>query len=178
MAKKKKQTKKVQRKRPNKKRETKFPIIIKKTLNNKSRKGEYFYVKLKKGDKGKYFKAQKGVKRGDYAEASRYGLIRKRTGVKGITNIKRKVRQIKKRPQEIETSLKPGVAETRIQNPEKLSVYGMKVAYTRLLLNTGKAGDGKPIVRDKELIDILTVLIIMFMLSLVGLAVFGIIIMG
>lgn len=140
----------------NKKKIVKYPIVKETNLNNKTRKGKYFYVKLAKGDKGKYYLARKGLKADDYLEAKKYGVIQKKKGVIGKENIKKQIKKIGKKGEKIEESLGYGIAGTSIKGLHKLSLYNMRSSYNKLLLNTDKLGEGTPIVKDKELLEILT----------------------
>lgn len=124
-------------------------------LNNKSRKGSYVYVK-EKGRQGRYYKKNPNVSREEYAEVYSKGGLRQKRG--GVT--KNKVKVIKKRSVkklvEIDNVLKDGYAQATVERAEKLTPYGMKTAYMNLLRNKDRAGDGHGIVRDKELLDIIT----------------------
>lgn len=124
-------------------------------LNNKSRKGTYIYVK-EKGKNGRYYKKNKELKEKDYLTVYKQGGLRKKRG--GITKDKIKViRTIKKKkPIEIEKALMKGYSQTTIERAERLTPYGMKTAYMNLLRNKDKVGDGHGVIRDKELLEIIT----------------------
>jgi len=138
------------------KRKKENSIIIREVkLNNKSRKGDYFYVK-EIGKRGRYYKKNKDVSKKEYIEIYKKGGLRQKRG--GITKDKVKVirRRNFKKLIEIDKVLANGYAQTTIKRIEKLTPFGMKTAYMNLLRNTDKVGDKKGIVRDPELLDIIT----------------------
>lgn len=124
-------------------------------LNNKARKGKYIYIS-EKGKSGKYYKKNEKLKEKDYIEIYKGEGLRSKRG--GISKEKIKViRRVKKKKLvEIEKSLRSGYAQTTVNNANKLTPYGIKTAYMNLLRNKDKVGDKLGIVRDKELLDILT----------------------
>ena len=124
------------------------------TLNNKSRKGQYVYIKLGKGQRGAYYKVKKGVSDKDYIKAYKNKLISKKLGVrKGLKPEAYKSKLLKTK--KIDNLLSKGIAKVEINNASNLSQYGINTAYRNLLLNKSKAGNGKSIIRDLQLTSIL-----------------------
>jgi len=125
------------------------------TLNNKSRKGDYIYVK-ETGKQGRYYKKNPDVPKDDYAKIYQQGGLRQKKG--GLTRDKVKVirRRSSKKLLEIDKILEDGYSQTTVERAEKLTPFGMKTAYMNLLRNTDKVGDGRGVVRDPELLDIIT----------------------
>lgn len=124
-------------------------------LNNKSRKGNYIYIKEPK-KQGKYYKKTEGLSNSDYLEIYNEGGLRAKRG--GVTKTKiEAVKRIKnKRVQEVDKIIKDGYAQATIERAERLTPYGMKTAYMDLLRNKDKVGDKLGVVRDKELLELIT----------------------
>jgi len=125
-------------------------------LNNKSRKGWYIRVReIKK--KIKYYKEKKGISEKDYKYYYSKGITSKRGGISKKTLIKeRKIDRVAKKYPKVEDVIGSGYAEYTMRNAKMITPYGMKTAYMKLLLNKDGGGDGKPIVRDKELLELIT----------------------
>lgn len=120
--------------------------------DKKGRKGEYYYVKEFK-KKGKYYKKKEGLKERDYLEYYKRGIVSKRGGVsKKRLNVEKRLDELTKKYPKIEDELGKGYAEHTIRNVTILTPQGINKAYKDLLANKGK----EPLVRDKDLIDILT----------------------
>lgn len=124
-------------------------------LNNKGRKGKYYKVH-EKGKKTKYYKYRKGIDKKIYLEYFKRGIVSKRGGVKG-EKVKKEIRidKIAKKYPEIEKITPSGYAEYTIRNAKRLTPQSVKESYKFLLMNKDKKGDGKALVRDPELIDLL-----------------------
>lgn len=159
MAKRKKRlTKKLRKRTPKKVFNIGGVIVTFKKLKNKSRKGDYAYVRKAKG-RGKYFKVDKEVGKSPKPYALMYaqGGIKGRKGVtkKGYTETRKALKRVEKYPS-IEESLGNGVSGTTIEQAYNITPYNVKRAYMNLLRNTDRKGDGGPIVKDQQLINILT----------------------
>jgi hypothetical protein len=129
-----------------------YPLVVEVVKNNKSRKGTYMKVQLVKGGTVGLYKKKVGLNRQDYLDAKRFGMINKKSGV---TKQKQKV-EMRKKYKSVEGVLESGYAETKIDEVRKLTPYAIRIMYKKLLLNDAKAGNGKPIVKDNQLIEILT----------------------
>lgn len=125
------------------------------SLNNKSRKGDYVYIK-ETGKQGKYYKKKPDLQKRDYLEVYNQGGLRSKSG--GITAQKiQAIRRVqRKKIGEIDTILRDGYAQNTIERAQTITPFGMKTAYMDLLRNRDKVGDRLGIVRDKELLDIIT----------------------
>lgn len=123
-------------------------MIVKKVkLNNKSRKGDYYYVRSEtKGSRPKYYKARTGLKEKDYIFAYDNKIRLRSSGGRSKVQKQKSVKELFGNRQ-IEDILERGYAETTINNILKLTPYGKKTAYMKLL---------QPIVKDSELRQILS----------------------
>lgn len=140
------------------KRSSKIKVRIKDFgMNKKSRKGKYFYVKEPK-KVGKYYKKKEGINKKDVIEFYKRGIVTKRGGVsKKRLERERKLDKLAKKYPNIEDSFgKRGYGEYTVKNAQALTPNGIRTSYGYLLMNRDKAGDGKGIVRDKELLELLT----------------------
>lgn len=135
-----------------------YPIIEKKVLNNKSRKGEYYYVKLEKNTRGSYYKTKPNYTKEDYVNTKKYGIINKRRGaIKTSATSQYYIKLAKGR--KIEEMLGTGYAEHIIPDITKLSVHKLRTEYKNLLLdkkNKGIYGLKINNAQAKELAEILT----------------------
>lgn len=122
----------------------------------KSRKGKYIYIK-EPNKKGRYYKKQEGLKKEDYIKYYKSKIKSKKGGVtkKKLKKIEKYEKILKKYPK-VETTLKSGYAGTTINNAKELTPYRMLNSYKRLLMNKDKLGDGHGIIRDKELLELIT----------------------
>lgn len=142
--------KKTTRKERIKIKEKNFPAT------SKGRKGKYFYIK-EIGKRPKYYKKKAGITRKDVEQYYRRGITSKRGGI-SKERIKKEIKldKLQRIYPKIEDVLEKGYAEYTLENAERLTPTGIRTAYQYLLLNKGKAGDGKGIVRDKELLELIT----------------------
>lgn len=148
-------------------------LVIKyKTYNNKSRKGEYAY--LREGKKIRIYKVNQEIKTkldslrktnqgtrkidNIYRTAFRTDLVRKgRQGVteKKVNIIRTSMKGFNKKYANIEEALETGYAESDVEL-SGLNHYIIKNAYRDLLINKNNKGDGRRIVKDDLLVNILT----------------------
>lgn len=111
---------------------SKYPLIKKVNLDNSSRKGEYYYVKLFKGDHASYYK-------GSLLQIqSKIDDKKRRHGYKIVLDKRKKV----------EPMLGKGYSEVVVNNIKELSPSKIKNVYMDLL---NKPFNGNVIVQDKEL---------------------------
>lgn len=130
-----------------------YPIIKEVNLNNKSRKGKYYYVKLNKGGRGSYYKKKKGLDKEDYIYTKKHGLISKRKSVLKRKEIEPYVKKVRKRGK-VDNLLGKGYHEYYISNLNKLTPYGIRTSYMSLL--TDKQNNYKnPVQIDKKIAEIL-----------------------
>lgn len=134
-------------------------IIKEVKLNNKSRKGNFIYIR-ENGKKGKYFKRKEDLDNIHYTDYKTFyndGLRAKKGGItKEKVNKKKRIEQLTKKYPLIEETIEKGYAENTIKNGQNLTHYGIRTAYMNLLRNKDRAGDGHGIVRDKELLELIT----------------------
>lgn len=122
----------------------------------KGRKGKYYYVK-EVNKKPKYYKYKEGIEKKDILEYYKRGITSKRGGVsKERIKKEKKLDRVAKKYPKIEDIIESGYSEYTIKDAKKLTPTNIRNAYMFLLMNKDKVGDGKGIVRDKELLDIIT----------------------
>lgn len=131
------------------------------TYNNKSRKGKYIYIK-EKDKKPKRFKFKDNLKESDYIYAYKKNVDARRGGItpekiKYKKKLEKSTKLFDKRYPKTDDALNEGYAEYTFKARNyRFSPSLIREAYKNVLLNEGKARDGKPIVKDNELINILT----------------------
>ena len=112
-----------------------FGDLIIVELNNKSRKGDY--VRIKVGNKTKYYKYQPGTTPEDYKNAARKGIFKKK--VLGVIPEQRKLSSSKKDPRfDLNRIFKKGKSKAEIQNIISQSDTSINDVYKQLSIVTGK----------------------------------------
>ena len=124
-------------------------IIKKKTLNNKTRKGDYYYIK-RKGGKPAYYKIKQGISIDNYLLAYDGKVKIKKKGVVRFGKESPADKYLKKtglKKYKIDKLISKGITETSLNNIGSLNITNAHSAYKRML---------SPLVKDKELINILS----------------------
>lgn len=121
--------------------------IKKKILNNKSRKGEYFYIR-EAGKRPAYYKIKEGVSIDNYLLAYQGKVKVKKKGVIQYTKespAQKYLKTVGKRKR-IDDLIGKGITETTVANLLLTGRKGSHQAYKKML---------EPLVKDKELLDII-----------------------
>ena len=122
-------------------------IIKKKVLNNKSRKGDYYYIK-EGSNKPAYYKIVPNVSLDNYLMAYRGKIRIKKKGVIQYSKLSPAQKYLKKvgKSRKIEDLIGKGITETTISNLKYTGRKRTHTAYVNML---------SPLVKDKELLRIL-----------------------
>lgn len=137
-------------------RKKKQEITIKKIKrDNKSRKGTYYYIK-ERGKKPKEYKIKKGVTKELALDYYRRNIVSKHGGL----SVKRieKERKLDKKAKEyplIDDMLLKGYAEYTIKEAQEITPLKIRTSYARLLMNKKEGKGGEPLVKDRDLLEIL-----------------------
>jgi hypothetical protein len=122
--------------------------IRQKSLNNKSRKGLYYYIR-EKGKKPAYFKVKEGITVDNYLMAY-YGKVKiKKKGVVQYnkeTPANKYLRKVDIRGGRIDNLIEKGITTNIVSNLKVLDRKMIHNTYIKML---------KPLVKDKELLEIL-----------------------
>lgn len=112
-----------------------YPQIKIKELNNKSRKGRYIYILLKKGQRGKYYKEKDGVEIESYLHSATGNLKFKRGGVVNDIKTIKPEHFIKKQRNapKISSLFRKGVYSTHLENALTSDASVQKKAVKTLL---------------------------------------------
>lgn len=117
----------------------KYPLVKEVTLNNKSRKGTYYYIKTAPNTRGSYYKKKEGVRIKDYIKAKKEGIVSKKRGVRAVSDMEKFAKK-NFRGKKIDSLLQKGYAENTIRNAETLTQFNIKKAYMNLLLDKDHKG--------------------------------------
>lgn len=145
---------KVKKKEVKKKRKSRvdYPLIKKVKLDNKGRKGDYFYIKLAKNKRPAYFKVKEGAELQDYINAYEGKLRYKKEGILAKSP-KSYIKKVSKR-KKIEDLIAKAYSETDVKNMQNLTPIGIKTMYMKLLMTRVEPYKHPP-VADKELAELL-----------------------
>lgn len=120
--------------------------VKKKVMNNKSRKGNYIYVKVE-GQRGGYYKEKKGLEDQDYVNAYLYGVGVKSRGVQQVTTSGPTIRTLPQGRRRIDRIIQSGTTTHYQTNALSLNTAQKKKIYSAVL---------SPLVKDSQLLGILT----------------------
>lgn len=131
-----------------KKKDTKGLTIRRKELNNKSRKGWYYYIKEGK-KRPAYYKIKEGVTIDNYLMAYTGKVKIKKKGVMQYTKetpAEKYLKTVVKDKRKIDKLISKGITETSVTNLQLLDRSRSHAVYQKML---------RPLVKDKELLHIL-----------------------